>query len=339
LTAKDLTIMQGARPVATSLMHRLPWHCLALLTTLGLLGCATLVGESGQPLVPTRFQTRTGPFAIYTSTPITPDASAIRCLGQLERDVKETLGLSVPDDVPPVEVYVLKDREAFSHFLKFYYPELPPRRAFFLAQGPRRVVYAFLNDRLDEDLRHEATHALLHATVGDLPLWLDEGLAEYFEGPEGSNGLNPEHIARLPDDLKSGWRPDLARLESLATVREMSPRDYREAWAWVHYLLGGPPPCKSTLLTYLTDIHANLAATKLSERLAKLEPGSDERMLAHLEHVRTAAVVSTSTPAKSKPGDRTLLLQNASIEPPPRAPARRGLFSRFLGWIGLGGGS
>src|SRR5438876_73243 len=90
--------------------------------------------------------------------------------------------------------------------------------------------------------------ATLVGDAGQRPLWLDEGLAEYFEGPEGSQGLNPEHIARLPDDLKSGWRPDLARLESLATVREMAPRDYREAWAWVHYLLNDPAPCKTALL-------------------------------------------------------------------------------------------
>ena len=79
---------------------------------------------------------------------------------------------------------MLDDRSSFLHLLRYYFPELPPRRAFFLAQGDQRIVYTYLGPRLEEDLRHEATHALLRGRFGDVPLWLDEGLAEYFEaGP------------------------------------------------------------------------------------------------------------------------------------------------------------
>ena len=136
-------------------------------------------------------------------------------------------------------MYVLSDRRAFEHFLTIYYPGLPPRRAFFIAQGDRRVVYTFKSDRLDEDIRHEATHALIHLAVGTIPLWLDEGLAEHFEVTDAS-GVNREHMARLPQDLRDGWKPDMARLEGLQGVQQMSPRDYRESWAWVHYLLQRP---------------------------------------------------------------------------------------------------
>ncbi len=149
------------------------WRC-ALVTLIGLvtgtvLGCAAFGVDKGQPLVPDRVETRVGPFAVYTNAQIPADAPAVRCLQALEADLATHLGLRVAADGPPVEVYILKDREAFGRFLTFYHPELPPRRAFFLAQGQKRMVYTFANDRLDEDLRHEATHALLHATVGDLP--------------------------------------------------------------------------------------------------------------------------------------------------------------------------
>ena len=42
------------------------------------------------------------------------------------------------------------------------------------------------------DLHHEGTHALLHASLARVPLWLDEGLAKYFEVPpaQRANG-NP----------------------------------------------------------------------------------------------------------------------------------------------------
>jgi hypothetical protein len=325
LNAEGLTMDHDTRP---------RWrHVPGLLAALGLIGCATLGGDPGQPLVPSRYETRTGPFAVYTSTPIAAGAPAITSLKALERDLANHLGLRVAADVPPIEVYVLKDREAFTHFLTFYYPELPPRRAFFLAQGPRRVVYTFYNDRLDEDLRHEATHALLHAAVGDLPLWLDEGLAEYFEGSDGRQGVNPEHLARLPDDLKTGWRPDLARLESLKNVREMSPRDYRESWAWVHFLLNGPTPGKSALLAELDELRtAPPTPTPLSERLAR---GSLDgtRMLTHLERVRSSPL---SVATSSHGVDPTVLLQDSAIEP-PRTPTQRGVFGRLLSLFGLSG--
>src|SRR4029077_19379610 len=150
-------------------------------------------------------------------------------------------------------------------FLMFYYPELPPRRAFFLAQGSRRVVYTFLGDRLQEDLRHEATHALLNVAVGDIPLWLDEGLAEYFERPDDRGGVNPEHLNRLPKDRADGWKRDLVRLESLKDVRQMSPRDYREAWGWVHYLLNASPESKPELLEYLAELRTSPEAGPLSK--------------------------------------------------------------------------
>ncbi len=158
------------------------------LATGAVIGCAAFGVDKGQALIPDRVETRTGPFALYTNAKIPADAPAVRSLQSLEADLAAHLGLRVAADGPPVEVYILKDREAFSHFLLFYHPELPPRRAFFLAQGQKRMVYTFSNDRLDEDLRHEATHAVLHATVGDLPLWLDEGLAEVLRRPQRPAG-------------------------------------------------------------------------------------------------------------------------------------------------------
>jgi len=314
---------------------------LVAVAVAGLGGCATVGGNAGQPLVPARADRRVGPFQVYSNQPIPPDSSALRSLQALERDLSTQLRLRVGEDVPPVEVYILKDRDAFAHFLTFYHPELPPRRAFFLAQGPQRVVYTFYNDRLDEDLRHEATHALLHATVGDLPLWLDEGLAEYFEGPEGRQGLNPEHLARLPDDLKAGWRPDLARLETLTNVREMTPRDYRESWAWVHYLLNEPGPGRPALLSYLHELKAQpVSPPLLAERLAKTDLADGQRVLSHLEKLRTnpapaaaPAPVAASTPEAGA----TVLLQDSALEPPPHGSQRRSLLGRALGFLGFGG--
>ena len=306
-----------------------PRPLLWLMCAMGCVGCATF-GNQGEPLVPTRYKTQAGPFAVFSNFPIAADAPAIRSLFALETDVESSLGLRVRSEEPPVEVYILNDRQSFMHFLKFYYPELPPRRAFFLAQGAQRVVFTFMGDRLEEDLRHEATHALLNVAIGDMPLWLDEGLAEYFEGPDGRHGLNPEHLDRLPRDLASGWTPDLAHLEGLKTVREMTPRDYRESWAWVHYLLTGTAPGKAALLAYLGDRRSHPAAQPLSDRLRSGDWGTPRSLAAHIDHAREQPVATSPAPA-----DPTVRLQDVALDAPRPATPRRGLFGRFKSLFGL----
>ena len=277
------------------------------------------MGDRGQSLVPTRYQVRTGPFLIYSNTPIPTDWPAIRCLHALETDLTTRLGYRSRADEEPVEIYVLSNRNAYTHFLRFYYPELPPRRAFFLAQGDRRVVYTYLSDRLEEDLRHEATHALARGCYGDLPLWLDEGLAEYFETRPDSIDAQDEHLTKLPEDLKQGWVPDLPRLESLTDIHQMTPRDYREAWAWVHLMLASDGPGSSVLLDYLNE-----ARTGTRSR----DPFPDPRRAGN--HGQ-----EPGGPPRKGPGQRAGPQPRAPIRRPPdpvpgpsrRAAARRPVFT------------
>jgi hypothetical protein len=210
----------------------------------------------------------------------------------------------------PVEIYVLSDRNAYGHFLKFYYPELPPRRAFFLAQGERRVVYTYLSDRLEEDLRHEVAHALLRGCYGDLPLWLDEGLAEYFETRADIVDIQDEHISKIPQDLRNGWVPDLPRLESFTDIHQMSVRDYREAWAWVHLMLEDRKVGKNLLLDYLEKNRNGKRPRPLSQTLAA-QGTTGKTLLAHLDQVQSQVLARKPEPP---PQDRSIRFQDRGNE-------------------------
>jgi hypothetical protein len=320
-------------PPAASAKRRWPSLLLVIVIVTLPLGCATM-GDRGQSLVPTRYQVRTGPFLIYSNSPITSDWPAIRCLHALETDLGAWVGYRARADEEPVEIYVLANRNAYTHFLKFYYPELPPRRAFFLAQGDRRVVYTYLSDRLEEDLRHEATHALVRGYCGDLPLWLDEGLAEYFETHPGSIDAQDEHLTKLPEDLKTGWVPDLARLESLSDIHQMTPRDYREAWAWVHLMLASDGPGKSVLLDYLSGARAGKRSEPLSQVLAA-RGMVGKNLVAHLEKVQTSVLARNPEPPS---GDHLIRFQDRASEPPPvpsPPTARVSLLKRIGSWLGF----
>jgi hypothetical protein len=135
---------------------------------------------------------------------------------------------------------------------------------------------------VQQDLRHELTHALLHSVLKDVPLWLDEGLAEYFEvGPE-QQGINPRHL----DSLRRGIiSTDLARLEQLSTVQQMSPSEYREAWAWVHLMMRGNPEGRAVLIGYLQQLRTNANPGPLGPRLATVHSPLNDALNQHLAQV------------------------------------------------------
>jgi hypothetical protein len=304
--------------------RRLSLAPVPLVLAISSLSCAAL-SERGVTLVPTRYQVRTGPFILFSNIPMSEDAPAVRCLQALERDLGHHLEYRSSTEEAPVEIYVLDDRNAFTHFLRYYHPELPPRRAFFLAQGPQRVVYTYSSPRLEEDLRHEATHALLNGLYGSLPLWLDEGLAEYFEDDLTQAGAQRERIDHIAGDLAGGWSPNLARLESLSGIHEMTPRDYREAWAWVHLFLNGPEPGKALLLRALDGTIDKPGKPKLSEMGT-----TNTQLLAHLKSLQENP--QSVAPDSDGPSVR---LQDKSVEPAKPAATPFGFWRRLRAWIGL----
>jgi hypothetical protein len=196
--------------------------------------------------------------------------------------------LQLPSANTVVHVYLFEDRQRYERFMKAKYENLPYRRAFFVAQ-PRAVgssedllVFTFWGDRIQEDLRHELTHALLHSVLRDVPLWLDEGLAEYFEVPPGWRGINYQHLDHLLHDAGTVFRPDLARLETLTQVDQMSPREYRESWAWVHFMLHSRPEAKQVLVKYLQELRTTATPGLLRPRLAGAVPELDGTVQNHV---------------------------------------------------------
>ena len=71
-------------------------------------------------------------------------------------DLRNRLGVPLSDE--PIHVYLFEDADRFEAFVRLYYPDFPPRRAYFLETDTRLQVYAQRGDRVAEDLRHEVTH-------------------------------------------------------------------------------------------------------------------------------------------------------------------------------------
>jgi hypothetical protein len=251
-----------------------------LMLASGAAGCTLFRGPEATRL-PSQHTVRRGMLQIRSDSQISDDDPRIVELNELRDEVRERLQL--PEQRQPVTVYLFRDETRYTKFMQARYPNLPPRRAFFIGTPSELAVYAYWGDQVREDLRHEYTHGLLHSSLHQVPLWLDEGLAEYFEVQSDSpDRINRDHVEGLSEMLVHGWRPDLVRLERLDDVNEMQRADYQEAWAWIHFLMNESDASRQVLLSYLAELQSPASPPVFAKRLAIEMPRASDRLTAYI---------------------------------------------------------
>jgi hypothetical protein len=241
-------------------------------------GCS---GLTRQTALPAKHRMQVGQLVFNSNFELPPDHRLVRELTAERGDICRTLGLPCTNE--PIEVYLFRDAETYGEFLLQHFPNVPSRRAFFLETDTSLAVYAHWSDRVAEDLRHEVAHGYLHSVAAGIPLWLDEGLAEYFEVPRGHGGLNRPHLELLTDMQRlDQWQPNLENLEKLTEASQMNKRHYAEAWAWVYFLLNSGPDTRDVLTSYMADVSDKGIAEPLSMRLAAQKIGPQPTMVQFL---------------------------------------------------------
>ena len=220
-----------------------------------------------------------GPFMIHSDAPLNDDAQLLAELARLQNDVTTALQISPPEEV--IHVFIFSRRSVYRGYLNQYFPDAPDRKAMYIKGRGPGMVFTYRSNEFATDLRHECTHALLHAALPMVPLWLDEGLAEYFEAPpderaDGNSNQGPIKLA-----ARVGLAPDIEDLEELSDLAEMDRDEYRECWAWVHYMLHGSPQAHDELVRYLADIAAHTPPGQLSRRLEARLPNTKSRLIEH----------------------------------------------------------
>lgn len=219
--------------------------------------------------VPNRYKIEEEHVVLHSDVKLDADDPMIQELLELRKQIGQTLDLELGDK--QVEVYLFKDEPSYHKFLAQKYPGLPPRRAYFVGTSSKLAVYTVWSDRIREDLRHEFTHGVLHGALSYVPLWLDEGFAEYFEQPRAAGTPREDYLTDLVRLQQNGWTPNLQRLEYLEGVSEMQRLDYAESWAWVHWMLHHTPQTRSILLEY-THQPRRAQSVPLHQRLRQFDP-------------------------------------------------------------------
>ena len=154
-----------------------------------------------------------GPFICQATFPLADCEPILKELPELQRELTRTLG--IPPTRKPIGIFLFSNAAQHQAYIEQHFPHVPYRRALFIKEGDQAGVYAYRHPELDVDLRHECTHALLHGVLPVVPLWLDEGLAEYFEVPAAQRAFDHPHYESLRWNMRLGM---VRSIESLGAT-------------------------------------------------------------------------------------------------------------------------
>ena len=220
-----------------------------------------------------------GPFVCHANFSLENYGTLLAEMGQLQRDLTSTLGIEAARE--PMHLFLFADKQTYQAYLQRYFPGVPQRRALFVKGRGPGMVFAYRNRDFEVDVRHESTHALLHASQAAVPLWLDEGLAEYFEAPADQRVYDNPHLKLVRWSARFGRTPQLEVLERIENLDQMGRGEYRDAWAWVHFMLHGSTDARDELSRYIADIQNGAPSEPLSRRLRRRIGDLDRRFLDH----------------------------------------------------------
>jgi len=144
-----------------------------------------------------------------------------------------------------VRVYVFASRQGFLAYAGELGRNLESAAGAYSVMTRELLLWMPQSNRskLMETVRHEGFHAFLHEFIEQVPPWLDEGYAQYFERGRmsGRRLALGEADLDLVRRIRGRWRPTPESLNALlafdhTTFMADAPANYARAWALVHFL-------------------------------------------------------------------------------------------------------
>ena len=229
---------------------------------------------------------RIGPLLCHADFSLDEYLPLLQGIAGLQKELDQVLGVGTPQE--NIHLYLFSKKSTYRHYMARHFPNVPNRKALFIKGRGPGMVFAYLSRDFSVDLRHECTHALLHAALPVVPLWLDEGLAEYFEVSEQQRQRGHPHWNAVRWYVRFRTPVPITDLESIRELKAMGPREYRFSWAWVQFMLHGSPAAREELVQFLKDIRLHTPPGRLSERLQRSVPNAKQRFADHFGGPRRA---------------------------------------------------
>lgn len=228
---------------------------LAAVLCLLLLACVVCARDGDAAAVPARWASVQSKNFLLVGDADSRDMLRIAArLEQFREAFLRLLPANHFDASVPLTVVVFKDDASYNQFEPIFHGR-PAGVSGFFQSGPDVDYITLSLDRryaraADELAFHEYAHLLIRNGYGNVPLWFNEGLAEYYSTFEVAGGGRRVTLGRpLGFRVKTLKERELMPLETLLGVDDESPFYkeqakravfYSQSWAFVHYLLGGP---------------------------------------------------------------------------------------------------
>lgn len=204
---------------------------------------------------------------------------------------------------PPVTVFVFKDNETYEPFKPLYQGK-PAEVSGYLQSNEHSAYITLTTDWRRQSpesiIFHEYVHFLTGGGQRSLPIWLSEGLAEYFSTFTVAGGgkqivigrVIPAHLRRLRE---GGWIPMqtlLAADQSSAYYQELDKKTvlYAQAWALTHYLMTGDDDRQSQFRQLLNAAAAGLSSEAALKQF--FQTSTDDLNTALRDYVRRSGFSS-----------------------------------------------
>jgi hypothetical protein len=188
----------------------------------------------------------------------------------------------IASPVPTVVVVFPSDR-AFTPFKPKYNGKAIELTGLFL---PRRDVnyIAMVRDWDEASMRvvfHEYSHLVTSNMAGTIPVWLNEGLAEFYSTFQVVGDREALIGRPVPGHLEQMNQRELLSLEELLNVNPDSPLYnegdrrsvfYAQSWALTHLLLVAQPSRRDKLAAYLASVNTGIPPMEAWQRAFAADP-------------------------------------------------------------------
>lgn len=251
---------------------------------------------------------------------------------------------AVTSPVPTV-VFVFPDDRSFEPFKPRYEGQSVNVGALYASQPHINYILLGPAHADDDDLRgvfHEFTHLVIRNTSPGIPLWLNEGLAEYYSAFRIENdgravvigGPIESHLRVL---ARERWIPLpelIATDQSSAQYNERSRRSmfYAESWLLVHMLLQRTPDRSSEVARYVDQTLAGVPSDAAwaqafgrDDVMASLRQYAERPMLKSERHIMPAPIEAAGgSEIPFSESDRAMIFDEAMValgrkdQAPPR---------------------
>jgi tetratricopeptide (TPR) repeat protein len=271
------------------------------VTTVAVVLAGTLISVApalAQPRKEDWIELRTANFTLFSDA----GEKTVRRIGaDLER-LRDALAQLTPgltlNSPTPTYIFVFKDALAFKPYRQTHQGKPVDSGGFFLSRqlgnyvafyGGQRVLERYGTSHGDERaiIYHEYLHNVLRNNYASLPLWLNEGLAEYHSTFDV--GKNEVRIG-LPVAEHVQWlrKNPLVPVASLFAVDEHSTHYdeihrgafYASSWALVHYLISGSPERRLQATEALRLAQAGTPPDQIFRQAFGTDPANLDRDLA-----------------------------------------------------------